>query len=529
MPPQKCTSLYSRPSMLNSQYVIAIQATAPHCDLPKTIFVPNVVGGPTSYDHNLWDHGSAKKFEKWGTISKKWSWEKVTAYYEHIERIETSTVTNTTQQQSVTNENGVVRVANSVTETKVTKQVRTAFTEVGIHKETQTSTERMAGFALVPLIGDENKPALLATEILDFINGQENVDIALHCSSKKIIFDETKAVGIQIISPSGKEITIKIRDELVISSGPVDTVRLLAQSGCGEKSLLSSLNIPVQIELPHLGKDFLVNPIYFGLCLKFPPGTLVPEGEGDFVGMEYMIGNEKMPRGLALNFYKAYLQIFDDEPDVLVNFYLFSKNMSQRLEDYVRGFFQFSEDVENYIIDLCQKHDLLFIAPQLLNVESRGQIIIDSSDCGAHPKIDTGMYSHQNDLKTMLRAIEVVKTVAETKAFKSLKGELLQIPISKCGKCEFSDKFNQCSLYYLSVPNLHPSGGAIMGTKVSTSVVNEDLIVHGTKNVRCFGASVIPFGTGSDTSASSCMIGSFGARIIAEKYNKKIKGNGGGC
>ncbi|XP_065217790.1 oxygen-dependent choline dehydrogenase-like [Planococcus citri] len=522
MPPQKCTSLYSRPSMLNSQYVIALKASAPNCDVPKILFTPNVVGGVTSYDSNTWDKGSAKKFQKWGTISKKWTWQEVTKYYKHIEHVETSTQTTKTETQTVTNDNGVIRISNSCSETTVTKQVRTAFTEVGIHKETKTYNERLAGFSLVPAIAKENKTVLLAQEILDFIQKEDDVDLALRCRSKKIIFDKTKATGIKIISPSGEEVDIKIREELILSNGPIDSIKLLAHSGLGEKRLLESLGIPVQVDLPFLGNDFTVNPIFFGLCIKFPSGALVSESEDDFSGMEYMLGNEKIPSGLALTYYKAYLQIFDDEPDVLVNFYLFSENMSKRLENYVRGFFQFTDDVENFIIDLCQKYDLLFLAPQLLNVESRGIVTIDSADFDAPPVINTGMYSQLNDLRTMLRAIEVIQTVSETQAFKSLKGELIQIPVNSCGKCEFTEKFNKCALYYLSVPNLHPSGGTIMGKSVTTSVVNDDLIVHGTDNVRCFGASVIPFGDGSDSSASGCMIGNYGATIIAEKY-KNVK------
>lgn len=522
MPPQKSTSLYSRPSMLNSQYVIGVKASAPNCDVPKILFTPNVVGGVTSYDSNTWDKGSAKKFQKWGTISKKWTWQEVTKYYKHIERVETTEEKTRTETQTVTNEEGVIRISSSVEETTVTKQVKTAFTEMGIHKETKTYNERLAGFSLVPAIANANKSVLLAQEILDFIKNEEDVDLALRCRTKKIIFENNKATSIKIISPSGAEVDIKIRDELVLSNGPVDSVKLLAHSGIGEKLLLESLGIPVQVDLPFVGKDFTVNPIFFGLCIKFPAGSLVAESEDDFSGLEYMLGNEKIPSGLALTYYKAYLQIYDDEPDVLVNFYLFSKNMSKRLENYVKGFFQFTDDVENFIIDLCQKYDLLFLAPQLLNVESRGIVTIDSTDCDAPPVINTGMYSNENDLRTMLRAIEVIQTVSETSAFKSLNGELIQIPVNSCGKCDFSEKFNKCSLYYLSVPNLHPSGGTIMGKSKTNSVVNDDLIVHGTQNVRCFGASVIPFGDGSDSSASGCMIGNYGANIIAQKY-KNVK------
>ncbi len=65
--------------------------------------------------------------------------------------------------------------------------------------------------------------------------------------------------------------------------------------------------------------------------------------------------------------------------------------------------------------------------------------------------------------------------------------------------------------------SLSSTGTAKCGTD-EMSVVNSELIVRGTKNLRVVDASIMPTLTSGNTNAPAIMIGEKGADIIAKKY-----------
>lgn len=570
-PPLKAISLYNRPSLLLTDYVRKVKATAPYCDFPKTVVRPQVLGGVTTLNFNQWEVGSRKYYDVWEQISAKWSWEKVSPYYELIENYAeleaaknskrypgsggtVETVTETTREENYSEQSsysdkllyqeqstgadgtersislqkerkGYLSINKSIKETTITKQVYSAFSEIGLAQSDLkiTSLQTDEGFAVVPVISEGKNNILFAQKTLQLVEGRENIKIAMNTEAIKIEFDdEGRAVGVTVRTEDGIVRTIGVLEEVILGSSAISPVKLLTQSGVGNREVLERLGIPVKRELPNLGKRLRVSPSFFGLCVSFPQGALVDEEEDDDdqAGLAYLYGQQKITAGTVLNFYKALLKIDSDSSNVRVSFQVFSKSNSNKLRDYVRGFFHFEESVEEFIYQLSTTRDLLFMIPQLRYPESEGSVRVNVETSTAESVdtiIDTGMLKETADMQIMKKSIVRLKEIVQTKTFTDLNGELVKLPVSGC-----ADDDEECYIRYFTVPGLLISGGMVMGRDVDDSVVDENLIVHRLKNVRCFSSAVCPFTLGGESAACPAMIGLYGAQMVAQAYDYKI-------
>lgn len=506
LPPLISKSLYYRPKMLQSDYVRKIKATAPHCDVEKIIYAPNVLGEESTYDSNTWDYGVKTKYIKWGRLCKKWTWSKILSYFPDDNDQLTCPIPTSL----------------NIEDTKAINVVTKIFNDAGLSRIEYVKGKRTGGLTVLPSLRENGENIILARKTFENLVGYSNIQLALNTIADNIIFDNTgKAIGINVRTSTGIIKTISVLDELIIGTNAIDTVQLLYQSGIGDYERLQNLNIPAQINLPYVGKEFLVTPLYYGVFYQFPQGTLLSDWESDLASMEYLFGTYQLPSALAPDYYKAFLNIYESrEANVILNFHVFSKSMSERLSSYIEPIKYIDEGIKDYLMNLCQNYDLLLVVPQLTNVLSRGEILFNKSDYAAElePIIDTGMYKSKRDITIMQKAIKVLKSLAENETFRSLNGTAVQIPVKQCGEPDFSTEFNRCSIRYLSLANLHYSGGTIMGVNPFTSVVNENCIVHGTKNLRIFSSSVVPYGTSTDSSAVSALIGTYAAKILTQKY-----------
>lgn len=442
---------------------------------------------------------------KWGKLGKKWTWNNIMEYFtDGYDQPNTCSIPVTTEIENT-------RAVNAVT---------SIFNDAGLYRTDYQKGKRVEGLTVFPYLHENGNNVVLAEKIFQQLTSFSNIQLALETTPESIVFDSIgKAIGVVVKTPCGKTRTISIIDELIIGCNPVDAVQFLYQSGIGDHDRLQQLNIPTQINLPYVGKELAITPLHFGVIYLFPQGTLLSETESDFAGTDYLFGKYGLPSALNVDYLKAALNIYGaHEANVIFNFRVFSKSMSERLGSYIERLKHIDIKIKDFLTNLCQEYDLLLAVPQLTNVLSRGEILIDNSSGVFEALVDTGMYRSKRDITIMQKALKVLKSIAETEAFKSLNGKVVQIPVEQCGEPDFSTEYNKCSIRYLSLPNLHYSGGTIMGVSPLTSVVNEDLLVHGTKNVRIFSASVVPYGTSTDSSAVSSVIGNLGAHILRQNY-----------
>jgi choline dehydrogenase len=82
-----------------------------------------------------------------------------------------------------------------------------------------------------------------------------NLTVLTHADVRRIVFDGTKAVGVEI-SHRGVVREIRAEAEVVLSLGAVNTPKVLMLSGVGDREELALFGIPVHHHLPGVGRNF---------------------------------------------------------------------------------------------------------------------------------------------------------------------------------------------------------------------------------------------------------------------------------
>ncbi|KAI1344692.1 GMC oxidoreductase-domain-containing protein [Xylariaceae sp. FL0016] len=134
-------------------------------------------------------------------------------------------------------------------------------------------------------------------------------------------------------------------------------------------------------------------------------------------------------------------------------------------------------------------YDCLSIMTLLNHPFSRGSVHIVSADPSVAPKWDPRYCSHPLDVEILARGVQFVEKIVATPPFaKLIDTDLPRIPVIRADNLDAAKDIVRDR----TVSCFHISGSARMLPRELGGVVDERLIVHGTKNLRIVDASVFP-------------------------------------
>jgi choline dehydrogenase len=139
---------------------------------------------------------------------------------------------------------------------------------------------------------------------------------------------------------------------------------------------------------------------------------------------------------------------------------------------------------------------------------SRGSLTLNPADPDGAPIIDPGYFTDGRDAAALAAAVGIARTIGEQTALKSY-GLTELIPGPDVQGLEALEGFVRNN----AISYGHPVGTCALGT-TDLSVVDADLRVRGTNNLRIADASVIPVIPGIAPSATIQMVGWRAAELI---------------
>ena len=145
-----------------------------------------------------------------------------------------------------------------------------------------------------------------------------------------------------------------------------------------------------------------------------------------------------------------------------------------------------------------------------LRPESRGKVMISSTDPLVHPEIHPNYLSTKLDQETVVAGIKIARKLADSPSFSPY------IVKEKIPGPSFTEN-NELLMEARNIGQTiyHPTGTCKMGSE-SDAVVNDRLIVHGFRNLRVVDASIMPSITSGNTNAPTIMIGEKASDMILE-------------
>ena len=350
------------------------------------------------------------------------------------------------------------------------------------------------------------------------------------------------ATGVVFQDKSGASYTLKAKREVILSAGTVFTPAILERSGIGAKQVLERAGVQRQlVDLPGVGEnmqdhtyasmswqlqegnitlDSLRNDPAFAekqqeLYAKNSqnPGSLLTEGVPTvaYISLEELVGKDECKKLVSdaeqyvAKCDKPYKPTLEKQLEWLQKY---PDHIAQMELIGVDGFFATNgapEPGKNYMTLLAAQQHLF----------SRGSVHIASTDVAAHPKIDAGYFTAPWDLAVATAGTKFLRKIAGTKQYASYIDKEV-VP----GTASSSDEdLKQYTRTIGTTTEYHHLGSASMLPREHGGVVDADLRVYGTKNVRCIDASIMPIHVSAHIQALVYGIAEAGADIIKRAHS----------
>ncbi|KAJ5230320.1 hypothetical protein N7489_011028 [Penicillium chrysogenum] len=380
------------------------------------------------------------------------------------------------------------------------------------------------------------------------VAARPNLRLLAETMVERIIFSQQEgdviATGVQIKTQDGPH-EIKAKKEVILCAGSLNSPQLLELSGIGRADLLQTHGIPVIVDNPAVGEnlqDHSITSINFGIA----DGQISGDIMRDPNVVQTLIKLYEETRGgplAGMPLSMAYLPLMDgsgavptEEIEALLSKHLDNDNTPANLQaqySHLRKMLLQSDDASSHYLFLpAQLHmnpgkttltDVLaktfpenYISIMMLHNHpfSRGSVHIASGKSEDKPIYDPNLLSHPLDLEIMARQLQFAERIAETAPFSALlkAGKRMPVNTADLSDLEHAKDVVMDRLYTC----FHPAGSCAMLPREIGGVVDSELKVYGTKNMRVVDASVFPLEPSGNIQAT--------VYAVAERAADLIKG-----
>jgi len=357
---------------------------------------------------------------------------------------------------------------------------------------------------------------------------RKNLHVLTNAMVEKVLFDTLQdgvvmATGVQLVHDGGERQVITAKREVIVAGGAIQTPQLLELSGIGGKELLSKHGIPVIIDNPQVGEnlqdhplssisfevaddqvsgDIMRDPTVFESLLKMYNETNGGPLSGTPLSFAYLplvdidgeVPREKLEKLLDESLDKV---AYDNFPAQELQYKLLREELLNPKESsgeymYLPLQLNSSPTVTNMgtLFAKDTPGNYITVVTMINHPFSRGYVHITSADPSAKPLYDPRYLSHPLDIEILGRHTQYIEKFVATEPMKSLlKKDGRRIPANADARDLPTAKEIAKERLYTA---FHPSGTCAMMPKELGGVVDEKLIVHGTKNLRIVDASVFP-------------------------------------
>ncbi|KAI3056383.1 CAZyme family AA3 [Aspergillus niger] len=347
--------------------------------------------------------------------------------------------------------------------------------------------------------------------------GRQNVKILTEATVQKILFSTSDngamAVGVEA-KIDGQTVTVKARREVILTAGAVNTPKLLELSGIGDKERLEQLSIPVIVENSNVGEnlqDHLMTGISFEVKSGIATGDPLLRQEPETIQTAFQLYSEQKTGPMTIGGIQssAYMPLTDHsgQPEARQAYLDSFPPVANERDQVIRDIYtQEHEPTCQMFMFLAQANlhesGKSFVGQNLLpgnflslgitqNLPfSRGAVHIASADPTVPPIIDPRYFSHPLDLDLMARNLLSVERLHNVKPIADYLVESGQRnhPNAFLTDLESAKKY----LRDTATTSYHLSGTAAMLPQEKGGVVDENLRVYGTTNLRVCDASIFP-------------------------------------
>jgi choline dehydrogenase len=463
--------------------------TAPQQHLSgRSIPIPrgHVVGGSGSINGMVYFRGHPTDFDDWAAAGNPgWSYREVLPYFLRSEN-------NESYPDSVYHgHGGPMNVMHVRRPNPMTPAFLAAMGGLGFKRNDDFNGANSEGYGPRQGTIANGRRVSTATAYLRPASQRGNLVILTNTRASEILIEHRRAVGVEVVNSSGKR-RLAARREVIVAGGAILSPQLLMLSGIGGQEELRAVGIKVKHHLPGVGANYhdhlavavlmeMRNTESYGISWRAAPRDILNL-------LEYALFRSGP---LASNVFEATGFIRTQptlaRPDIQVVFQAARRNRNTFPFPLGHGF-------AISIVGLYPK--------------SRGRVRLASNDPQAAPVVNPQLFSHPDDVATLLRGLKIGRQVTRAPSFARYRATEVQPGADVRDDPALVDYIRRAAATVH-----HPCGSCRMGPDAN-SVVDEKLCVRGIEALRVADAAVFPSVVGGNTNAAVVMIAEKAADMI---------------
>ena len=328
---------------------------------------------------------------------------------------------------------------------------------------------------------------------------RSNLNILTSSQACKVIFENKKAVGIEI-SQNGVKSIVGANKEVILSAGAIQSPQILQLSGIGPKQLLEKFNISVIHDLPGVGEnlqDHLQYRLIYELNQPISTNDQLSSWFGKLkMGLDWVLFRGG-PLSIGINQGGLFTRVMKDSktPDLQFHLATLSAEMAGGKVHPFSGF----------TMSVCQ-----------LRPESRGHVQIQSTDPLVPPKMFANYLATQYDRDSSIAAVKYARKISQTEPLRSL----IVREVKPNNPQSDEEILEFCRNHGATI--FHPTGTCQMGSDDNPmAVLDPSLRVRGVSGLRVVDCSAMPTLPSGNTNWPAVMLAERAADLILGK----IKGS----
>lgn len=464
------------------------------------------------------------QIDAWERMGNKgWNWDSLMPYYKKSEYFESpyesQVEAGAAFDPASHGTEGPLTVGWAEPMGNIAGALKSTFGSLGLPFNTDPNNGSMRGFNIFPKTLDRQSNVREDAGRAYFwpIAKRPNLDIFVNSFVERMVWEpvvdgiDPIARGVVFVNSTGSRTTILANREIILSAGALRSPLILEHSGVGNPAILKKNGIEVVVDLPFVGEnlqDQTTSDMFYTSNATYSGNA----GYASYFNAQDIFGN---------------------------NTAAFAANVSSSIKAYAQQYANYSGIVSAHVTERLfqMQYDLIFeqglpiseilVSPGgsgSVTVEywgllpfSRGNIHINSINASAPASINPNYFMLDYDIQQQTGTAKMGRVIANTEPLASMfqsetTPSLATVP-ENASDAEWAEWLKST---YRS--NFHYISTAAMMPKELGGVVDSELLVYGTQNVRVVDASVIPFQVCGHLTSTLYAVAEKAADMIKARY-----------
>jgi choline dehydrogenase len=444
------------------------------------------LGGSSSINGLIFIRGQKEDYDGWRDLGNQgWGWDDVLPYFKKAEG-------NDRLGEPLHSQSGPLKASSIPKKHPLVEAFKKSANALGVPSTEDFNNLTQEGVGYYQLTTHKGFRCSTAVAYLKPAKKRPNLQIWTNSQVCKVIFENKKAVGIELIQDGIKKI-VRANKEVILSAGAIQSPQILQLSGVGPAKLLQEFNIPLVHDLPGVGEnlqDHLQYRLIYELNQPISTNDQLSSWFGQLkMGLDWLLFRGG-PLSIGINQGGLFTKVMGNSktPDIQFHMATLSAEMAGGKVHPFSGF----------TMSVCQ-----------LRPESRGHVRIQSSDPLVPPKMFANYLATENDRSTSIEAVKYARKLSQTEPLRSLIVREVKPNNPKTDEeiLEFC-RNNGATIF-------HPTGTCQMGPDSNPmAVLDSSLRVRGVQNLRVVDCSAMPTLPSGNTNWPAVMLAERAADLI---------------